>query len=183
MIRDRGVATRYAAALFGAALARGEHERVLEDFGGLELLYERDASLQNFLEAPNILDSDKHALLEKLFRGRVAPLLEHFFYLLLRKKRIQHLPLVFDLYRRLVEQHLGVERAEVLTAVPLAEELAAALQTQLERLIGKRVQLRSTIQPSIIGGVVVTVGGKILDGSIRHRLEQLRDELQAARVV
>lgn len=183
MIRDRGVAHRYAAALFGAAKQRGELETVRRDLSGLEAMHEKDASLQLFLEAPNVRDEEKRSLIERLLQALVSPVTLHFLLLLLRKKRIQHLPLVFDDFRRLYEEEHGLERAEVRTAVPFPADLEEQLTRRLEALSGRKISLVRRVDPSIIGGVVVLLRGKILDGSVRRRLDALRDELMAARVV
>jgi len=182
LIRDRGVALRYATALFGAAVKRGEMERVLEDTQALLALHRSDSTLQNFLEAPNLLDSDKDELLERTLRGRITDLVLQFIRLMLRKKRVQHLPLVYDHFRRMVEDALGQLRAIVTTAVPLDDALGARLRAALERTTGKQIVLDARIDRRILGGVVVTVGGKILDGSVRYRLDRLRDELLQVRV-
>ena len=182
MIRDRAVVHRYASALFGAALARKELERADSDLRALEALYRSDPSLQQFLEAPNVLDGDKTRIVRAVLSGQVSELVLQFVLLMLRKKRVQHLPLVFEPFQRLVEQHFGMERAEVVTAVPMIEEQAKRLLERLESLTGKKIALVSKIDPAILGGAVVTVGGKILDGSVRHKLERLRDELLAAKV-
>lgn len=182
MIRDRGVATRYAAALFGAAVARKELEQVDADLRGLEALHARDTAFQDFLEAPNVLDGDKEKIVRTVLGGRVSEVVLQFCLLMLRKKRIAHLPLVFDPFRRLVEQHLGLERAEVVTAIPLAEAQAEAMKAKLETLTGRKVALVTKVDPKILAGAVVTIGGKILDGSVRHKLDRLRDELLASKV-
>lgn len=182
MIRDRGVAHRYAAALFGAALSRKALNEVDGDIRGLAKLYETEPGLQTFLEAPNVLDTDKEKFIRAVLGGRVSELVLQFYLLMLKKKRVQHLPLVFDPFERLVEHHMGMERAEVTTAIPMPAAQAEELQKRLETLTGKKVSLVTRIDPKILGGAVVTVGGKILDGSVRHRLDRLRDELLAVKV-
>lgn len=179
MIRDRGVAARYAQALFGAAEKRNETEAVLRDLDSLVQLEKADRSFQLFLESPSVLDEQKVLLVDRVLRDRVAPLLVQFVRLMLRKKRIQHFPLVFDRYRALVEEKLGIVRAQVVTAVPAEAELIERMRSELMRLTGKTVDLRTRVDPGILGGTVVTIGGKILDSSLRYKLEALREELLA----
>ncbi len=182
MIRDPGVAHRYAAALFGAARSRSEDEAVLADLQSIERLYELDPALKTFLEAPDVLAEQKEALIRGVLGGRVSELVVRFLLLMLRKKRIQHLSIVFGHYRKLVEELHGIERARVVTAVPLAPDLAEPLRQRLETLSGKRVLLELRVDPAVLGGVVVTLGDKIIDGSLRHRLDEMRDRLLRARV-
>ena len=182
MIRDRAVASRYANALFGAATKAGEEERVLADLQSLEKFGERDRRFQEFLEAPDVLTESKVELIHSLLDSRVNELVVRFLLLMLEKKRIQHLPLILGHYRQLVEDHLGILRSEVITAVPLAEDLAAVLTKKLEALSGKKILLDPKVDPAILGGIIVRLGEKTLDDSIRHRLDELREHLLTARV-
>ncbi|MFN8549334.1 MAG: F0F1 ATP synthase subunit delta [Candidatus Eisenbacteria bacterium] len=69
-----------------------------------------------------------------------------------------------------------------MTAIPLAEAQAEAMKAKLETLTGRKVALVTKVDPKILAGAVVTIGGKILDGSVRHKLDRLRDELLASKV-
>lgn len=183
MIRDRAVSHRYAAALFGASVKARAAETVLEDLGSLETLFERDERFQNFLEAPDVLTEDKVSLVERVLSGRAHELVARLLLLMLEKKRIQHLPLVLADFRELVEEHLGIARAIVTSAAPLAPDQAGELRTRLERLSGKKVRIDARVDPALLGGVVVMIGGKILDGSLKHRLEEMRERLMTASVL
>ncbi len=184
MIRDRGVANRYANALFGAAESRGASEAVLADLESLAELEEKGtASLQNFLESPSVVEKRKEEVVDKVLKGKADPLTVHLVDLMLRKKRIQHLPLVLAPFRRLVEAKLGTERAEVQSAVPLDASQIERLRAGLARVTGKKIKIVTEINPAILGGVVVTVGGQILDSSLRTRLATMREQLLATRVV
>ena len=182
MIRDRGVALRYANALFGAAHARGVTQQVLGDLVALEELEGKGSALQAFLESSSVLDEDKEALVVKVLWGRAEELTVQLVLLMLRKGRIQHLPLVQKPYRKLVEEMLGEERAEVVSAVPHDAATLERMRQGLEQATGKKIQVATEVDPSILGGVVVTVGGQILDSSLRTRLGSLREELMQARV-
>jgi F-type H+-transporting ATPase subunit delta len=183
VIRDRAVSRRYAAALFGAAVQAGAAEAILADLQSLEELHARDASLQTFLEAPDVLTEVKGRVVRDVLEGRVHELVARLLELMLAKKRVQHLPLVYQDYREMVEEHLGVARARVVTAVPLAAELAERLRERLQRVTGLQVRLELRRDPAVLGGMIVVVGGRILDGSLRHRLEEVREHLLGARVV
>jgi len=182
VIRDRAVSNRYAAALFGAAVKAKAEEAILADLLSLREFAEQDPRLQQFLEAPDVLTEAKLAVIDKVLGPRVHALVISLIRLMMRKKRVQHMPLVLDAYRALVEESLGMARAQVTSAVPLPRDLAEELHARLERLTGKKVQLETREDPSIVGGLIVTVGGKILDGSLRHRLEELGEDLASINV-
>lgn len=184
MIRDRGVAVRYANALFGAAEKRGVAEQVLADLEGVAALEKTGGpSLQSFLESPSVLDEHKEQMVVAVLRGRAHELVVQLLLLMLRKKRIGHFPLVLPQYRALVEEKLGVVRTEVMTAVPIDAAVLDALRAALEKTTGKKLRVEHRVDPSILGGVVATVGGEVIDSSIRHRLDRLREELLSTEVV
>lgn len=182
MIRDRAVARRYAAALFGAARKAGAAEAVLADLLGIEELERFNPALRRFLEAPDVLTEHKVEVLSAVLDGRVHHLVSRLLGLMLRKNRIQHFPFVYQEYRELVEDDLGIARARVTTAVPLEPALAGELKQRLEILTGKQVRLEMRVDSAILGGVVTVVGGRILDGSLRYRLAGLRERLLGLRV-
>ena len=183
MIRDRGVALRYANALFGAADKRGVAEEVLSDLEGVAALEGTGHSLQNFLESPSVLDEHKEKMVVTVLRGKVHELVVQLLLLVMRKKRIGHFPLIVPQYRALVEEKLGVVRTEVVTAIPIDQATLDALRGALERTTGKKLRVEHRIDPSILGGVVATVGGEVIDSSVRYRLDRLREELLATDVV
>lgn len=180
---DKGVAKRYAVALFDAAKKRGIIDAVLEDLDNLERFVQSpNPRLVRFLESPQELDEKKYALVETLFRGKATDLFVELIRLLLRKKRILHLLDVADAYRKLVQEHKGIAQAIVTTAVKLPDDLAKGLQAELERMFGKKVTLRPRIDEKIIAGIVVIVEGQIIDRSVRTELERIRDGLMAVPV-
>lgn len=183
MIRDRGVANRYAAALFGAAEKRGVAEEVLADMESVVGLEQTSVSLQAFLDSPSVLDKHKEHMITTILHGRVHELVVQLLLLMLRKKRSKHFPLVFPAYRSLVEEKLGILSAEVVTAVPLEAETLLRIKAQLEKTTGKKLRMETRVDPSILGGVVAIVGGEVLDSSIRNQLEKIREGLLAATVL
>jgi F-type H+-transporting ATPase subunit delta len=192
VIRERAVARRYAVALFGAAQKAGVAEAVLADLASIDALekhgqeneglHGQGSTLQRFLEAPDVLTEHKVETLRVILGGRVHPLVLRLCELMLAKKRIAHLPPVYEEYRDLVEESLGIARAHVTTAVLLDAAVTAELTKRLEAVTGKTVRLDLKVDPAILGGVVAVVGGKIVDGSLRHRLAELREQLLGARV-
>jgi F-type H+-transporting ATPase subunit delta len=178
---DKGVARRYAQALFGAAQNTKALAAVLADLEAIESIVTADSSLLRFLESPRELDDAKRSLVERVFTGRAHDLCVRLILLLLRKKRVPHLLDVIASYRRLVEQHEGVAEARVVTAVALEDDLRDAIRRELERVFRKKVRIQPVVDPKVIGGAVVMIEGKILDRSVRHELEKLREELLSVR--
>jgi F-type H+-transporting ATPase subunit delta len=97
--------------------------------------------------------------------------------LLVDRRRTKTLPYVARMLRELADARKGVVRAEVTTAVALADAYYARLQAQLEKMTGKRVVVDRVIDPTLIAGVVTRIGDRIFDGSLRTRLQSLKDSL------
>jgi F-type H+-transporting ATPase subunit delta len=179
---DKGVAKRYATALFRAALKMNALDAVLADLEALNIVLERDPGLIRFLSSPRELDEAKEELIERLFTGRAHDLVVRLLLLLLRKGRILHLSDVVAAYRAAIEEHRGIAPARVVTAVPLEMDLSDRIRRELERLTGKQIRIRPLVDPRIIGGVIIMVEGLVYDRSVRHELNKLRNRLLEVRI-
>lgn len=111
----------------------------------------------------------------------LSPLAMNFARLLVAKARSGDARAVAEAFARLADEHDGVAHANVTTAVELSPDQVDAIAARLSQSLGKQVRARAVVDPSIIGGVVVRVGDKLVDGSIRTRLKRLRKELEGAR--
>ncbi len=176
MIRDP-VARRYARALFDAASGRGLLDLVAADLKDIELLLRGSPELQRLLTTPKVDEEGKRRIIRDLFRNRVHDILVELLDLLLEKKRFGVLDQVIEDYGNLLEEHRGVVRAEVTTAteVPVAQE--RELIAKLEKRTGKTIRLVKRIDPSILGGMMVRIGDRIIDRSIRRGFEEMREKL------
>jgi F-type H+-transporting ATPase subunit delta len=184
MARDVVIARRYAQALFLAAKRKDAVAQVGADLA-LVLVIDtgQGGRIRHFLEAPQVLVEQKLAVLEAGFRSHVHGLVVEFLKLLLRKKRLFHLRDIVEQFERLVEDHQGIVRARVTTAVPLEDAETKALVRSLEASLAKKVNAVTLVDPSILGGMVVKVGDRIADRSVARMLEIMREQLLAAPVV
>jgi F-type H+-transporting ATPase subunit delta len=176
------VALKYARALFMESLERDRLDAVAGDMSALADLEREDPSFHAFLLSPEVLTEHKMAFIQAVFGSRLDPLTVNFLKLLVEKGRIDLLPEIARDVQRLVEEHRGMLRAEVLSAVPLPREHQERLKRQLDRLTGKNVVLESRTDASVLGGVIVHLGNQILDGSLRQGLKGLRERLLHAEV-
>jgi F-type H+-transporting ATPase subunit delta len=102
--------------------------------------------------------------------------------LLLRRGRIDLLPQVAQEFRALYEKRAGIVRATVISAAPLAEDEQRALRERLGQMTSGRVEMTVEVDPAILGGVIVRLGDRMIDGSVRGRLERLRSRLAAGAI-
>jgi len=181
-VRETTVALKYARAVFDSALEEGSTDPVGADLASLRALEKDDPAFLNYLLSPEVLTESKLAFVEKVFRPRVAPLVDRLLRLLVEKARIGFLPVICEEYQRLAEEHRGVLRAQVLSAVPLSGGQEATLKAELDRITGKNVVLEKKVDPSVLGGVVVHLGNQIIDRSLRNGIRRLREGLMHVEV-
>lgn len=181
-MRDRKVAVRYAGALLSSAKAEGVLVEVAESFAAVLDVLGANKDLGIFLHSPQVRTQEKKELLKKVFGGRIESVLLLFFYLLIDKKRIENILDIGEEFADQVEKDQGVVRARVVTAIELPGDLSEQLQGKLASLTGARIILEKKIDPTVVGGVCVTMGDQILDGTVRTNLDQLRKNLEKARV-
>ena len=169
---------RYAQAVFEIALETKELDRWQSDLQKIVGLT-KDDTLVAFLESLKIQFDDKARLSSELLKG-INPLALNLVYLLAARGKLRTIGDIADDYQRLLDSHRGIEMAEVVTATDLDEEDKRRLAEHLSAIVGKKVTLKTEVEPELIGGVIARIGGKLLDGSTRSKLEALKKELVRA---
>ena len=171
----RAYARRYAQAAFEIALEKDELDRWQADLARVAGLA-GDAALVGLLQDPKMPFETKTGLISGAL-GEVHPLVLNLVYLLLLRGRLGMLGNIADEYRRLLDSHRGIERAEVLTAVPLDDAEKQKLAERLGAITGKKITVEAEVDPGLVGGFTARIGGKLLDGSTRSKLVALKREL------
>jgi ATP synthase F1 delta subunit len=173
------IATVYSRALFEAALDAGRLDVVREQLGQVADALDSEHDLQVFFFSPYFSTEEKRDGLAKLLTD-ADPLLVNFLELLIENHRM---PVIFRMRRgldALWEEQNKLLAVEVTSAIALGEATVAEIGERVGAQTGRRVQLTSTVDPDILGGIVLRVGNAILDASIRNRLEQLRKQVARA---
>jgi F-type H+-transporting ATPase subunit delta len=172
------IAKRYARAFFAIAAEEKRYEEFSRELGRFSAVLKENKNLSEFLANPVFDQPDKKAVLEAVLEKiSVAPLTANFLKLLVDKRRIGILSDIEGSYRELMDNALKKARVTVTTAFPLTGELSARLQTRLEELTGRKVELNILEDPTLLGGIVVRVGDTLYDGSIRTQLNNIRNLL------
>ncbi len=150
----------------------------LEGLTAVKSAYETDARLRNKLDNPTIEIKDKLTLLESVLPEGSPPELRKFLGVLLTHNDFGLIDEIVEaLSRALVEEAAGPQRAFITTAVPLSDEERAKLEKRLMERFGSNLEFVYQVDPEILGGVIVQVGDKLIDDSIRGRLQALRQKL------
>jgi ATP synthase F1 delta subunit len=175
------VATTYAEALYEAAADQRAVEPVARDVAAFAEAWDGSAELRAVLEDPEIEVRQKKAAVAALTED-AHPLMRNFIQVLLDRGRIDAFP---EMARALADRVARAEgRLEVtaVTAVPLAPDLRERITARIREKTGSEVDLSETVDPDIVGGLVLRIGESVVDGSVRHRIEELRERLRAAPV-
>lgn len=166
---------RYAQAIFELALEKKELEKWQADLKRIWTLAQ-NADFITVMDNPKYSFENKSKLLSGQIKD-LSPLVLKFAYLLTSQGRFGLISDIYAEFQKLVDDFKGIEKAQVTTAVPLGEKEALQLASNLGTLTGKKVTLESRVDDSIIGGIVVRVGGKLMDGSTSSRLAALKSDM------
>jgi F-type H+-transporting ATPase subunit delta len=168
-------ARRYAQAIFEIALEKNELERWQTDLQKVVATVS-GGDLLAALESPKIKLEDKSRFLAERL-GAINPLAINLTLLLISRSAIGIIGEVAREYQRLLNIHRGIKAADVITAVPIDDKEKNKLATKLGELMDSKVEISSQVDPAILGGLVVRVDGKLLDGSTSSKLLALKKEL------
>jgi F-type H+-transporting ATPase subunit delta len=177
------IAARYAEALADVVTAADSAVRpqdALAQLQSFDAALRASAELQNALTSPAVPASRKKAALARIGETLgLSRIVRNFLFVLIDHRRIAGLAEITQLFEKTLDERLGFARAEVVAARELSEAQRAALTSELERLAGKRIRLRTSVDPALIGGVVARIGSTVYDGSVRGRLHALQRRLTA----
>ena len=167
----------YAAAILELAKAEGELARIGDELFRIARAFESSNELREALTDPRLPVERKKAVVDDLLGDKISPLAVNLVNFVVGVGRAADLPAIAD---RLAERAAGERNkviAEVRSATELDEKTVARLAESLGKATGKDVEVKTVVDPSVIGGVVARVGDVVIDGTVRHRLEEIRDTL------
>jgi F-type H+-transporting ATPase subunit delta len=166
---------RYAQAIFDLAIENNQVEPWGEDLAVVAEAF-NDAEFSTLLKHPDMSATDKLAATATVLAG-VNPLVRNLVDLLVAKNSVDSIPGVYSGYTELLDTHLGRQRVEITTAVPLESAESDRITNFVKELVSREVVLTTKVDESILGGLVIQIGDKLLDGSTKARLEALRNTL------
>jgi len=166
----------YAKALLGVGEKSGSTEALIDELKDVTQAVAELPKLSDALTAPQISTDEKTALIEKAFTGKTSPAIMNFLKVIVRKDRFDCLPAVAVAAKQMHDQMSGKIQATLVTAEKVDKSTRDEIAEKLSKKLGKQVELKRTVDPSIIGGVVVRVGDTVYDSSIAGQLEQVRSK-------
>ncbi|CCO08432.1 F0F1 ATP synthase subunit delta [Desulforamulus hydrothermalis] len=173
------VARRYAQALYEIARDKNALDTMEQELKGVAEAIEGTRELQKVLYHPQVLPGEKKKLLKALFEGKISAETMNFLGLVVDKRRENYISGIAAEFAALANEARGKVAAEVTSAIQLSDEQKQQLIQVASRLAGKQVEPTFAVDPSLIGGVVVKIGSKVIDGSIKTRLAALKSRLMS----
>ena len=170
-------AEAYADALFEVARAEGTLGEVEDELFRFARTLEGSDELRTTLTDAALPAEKRQAIVEDLLGGRASPTTANLVSFVVGAGRARDLPKIID---RLVERAAAERKhevAEVRSAVPLTKEQQDKLAKALSKSTGKQVEVRVVVDESVLGGLVARIGDTVIDGTVRHRLDQLKEQL------
>jgi len=172
-------ARRYAEAAYLIAHEQRRENEWLEGLQAIAALF-GDPTAQRFFANSGVPVAAKAQLLEKALAG-LPPDILNLARLLLRRQRTRLAPQIAQAYQEILDKEKGISHATVISAVPLTQDELQAVQQKVEEMTGGTVIIETQVDESILGGLIVRIGDRLIDGSTRSRLLALRQRLAGAR--
>ncbi len=170
------VARRYAEAVFDLGVQQGTLDRWLSDLRLIAEAYS-NRRLSFILRQPRVLFARKEAIVRDLLEKQVTPQALALALLLVERELVELGPKVAEAFEQKLNDYRGLANATVTTAVPMGERQLQEVATYLQSITGKQINLQTRVDPEILGGLVAQIGDTLIDGSVRRRLAQLRDQI------
>jgi F-type H+-transporting ATPase subunit delta len=173
------IARSYAQAILAVARCEGVLDKVEEELTQFRGVFDKNPALLEFLKDPKITSEGKEKAVEEILGGETSQVSRHHIRLAIDQSRGGLLPEIIKAFFDLASESRGKTTARVITAVPLSEDLEKKLEKTLSGLVGEAVFLKKSVDPSILGGIVIQMGERIIDGSLRRQLSGLREEISS----
>ena len=172
------VSKTYAEALFEVAMEEQKADEFLEEAQAILTVLEQNPELNKLMKHPKISKAEKEQVLDNVFQGRVSREIAGFMKLLIKKERYNELPSIFQCFidRMKEEKKIGV--AYVSTAVELSEgKKTAVKQRLLDTTQYVKMEMHYEVDETLIGGMVIRIGDRVVDSSVRTKLEEMKKQL------
>ena len=171
-------ANTYAQALYDLAKDEGLGARILEELSVLKTVFTENPQYSKLLSIPDLPKQERCDILDQAFRGKVHPYVLNFMKILTEKGYMRHFADCCRLFRQQYNKDKGILPVVAVTKLPLSDELRRKLTDKLTVVTGKTIDLECRVDPECLGGVRLELDGIQVDGTVRHRLDEIRKLLK-----
>lgn len=175
---ELAVAMVYGKALFDAALELDKVSEIKEEIKQIDEIFKAEDDFFMLLTNPSISVINKKDIIKNVFEGRVLPEVLSFLYILADKGRVNDFDKIVKEFDKLESEQSGVTDGIAYSAVPLSQKQLAKLAEETGKLLNKNITLSNVIDKNLIGGVKIMAEGKLIDASIRSRLNRLSAQIK-----
>lgn len=176
------VDNRYATALFDLAGSKEERKRQLHDFDLLLEMLKKDPKIMYFFSSSQFTVDEKKSVIQKSLGKAFNPIIIQFLFFLLEKNRFDNLENIIKEYRKKVNEEWQVSEARLITSKPVGKAIVSKLKTKLENKYQKHISISEQIDPKLLGGGILLIDNKMLDFSIRDKLNKMKNDLLSVNV-
>ena len=170
--QGQSVGQVYAVALFELALEQDQSESVGTELNHLSKLIEANPEFDGFLKSPAISQEQKKKFFQRVFTGKLSEMVMDFLMVLTDKDRLGQLRAIQSFYSDLEDRRAGRVWGELTTAVAVSDKQTAAIEKRIGKTLGKKLSLTRKVDESIIGGMVLTIGGQVINATVREDLKR-----------
>jgi F-type H+-transporting ATPase subunit delta len=181
--RPDALAQTYARSLFELVQAKGGQGAIESTLGELEDILELARSspnLSEFFASPAVPAARRRESLKRMFKGRISDHTCHFLLVLNDKGRLAHLPSIAAAFDAMVQEHFGRVEVDVYTAGPISADELRAIKDRFQRAIGKEAIIHPYTDGSMLGGVKIRIGDRLIDGSVATQLRRMKEQLHSS---
>lgn len=172
------VGTTYGEALFELAVEESKEDEFLSEITQMKALFDENPDFGKLMNHPKILKEDKLKVLEEVFKGRISEELLGFLHLIVAKDRYGEIDSILDYFIDEVKRLKGIGIAYVTTAIDLSEVKKKEVETKLlETTAFNKMEMHYQVDESLIGGMVIRIGDRVVDSSVKNKLFELQREL------
>lgn len=176
------VAKRYAEALFEVALESQTLDKTKEEINFIANAIDENSDFKIIITHPQVSKEEKKEILSSVFKEKVSSSVLNFCFITVDKGRESYLPEISKEYTILSNLEQGIIEAQAISAISMSDEELKSLEEKFSKQLNKTVIMKPKVDKSILGGVMVKLGDRVIDGSIKGRLESIQKELNDIRV-
>ena len=169
----------YAEALFELAVGAGQTKETIDGLATVVGALLQTPEYRDMLSSPAIAKDERIAALDAAFRGKIPDVLLWVLRMMVSRGHVRDVMKMAEDYEALARQHQGESVAKVTSALELKEADAVALRQKLEKKFGRKVIMNFRVDLRLIGGIRVEIDGRVIDGSLRNKLDQIKDVMNA----
>ncbi|OPJ55262.1 F0F1 ATP synthase subunit delta [Alkalithermobacter paradoxus] len=171
------VATRYANAIFEVGVESNREESFYNELSIILDTINQNEDFFKILKAPLISKQEKKALVENVYNDRASLEIVNFLKILIDKDRIGIIDEIVSVYKELLNENNNILDAVAITAIPMNEDQINELREKLSNSTGKNINLKNEVDSTILGGVLIKMGNEEIDGTLKTKLDKLKEEL------